>query len=65
MNTTSTYSVDHETKGIVSKGLSFDELRAKAFRIRSNKNFSPIALVDYTVIDEATNEKLPMQHIPN
>ena len=65
MNTTNTYTVEHLTKGIVAKGLSFSELRKKAFNIRSKKNFSFIADADYMVIDEVTGEKLPMQHIPN
>lgn len=65
MNLNSTYSIEHEAKGITAKGLTFSELRAKAFRIRSSKNFSPIADTDYTVIDEKTGERMPMQHIPN
>jgi hypothetical protein len=65
MKTQHTYTVEHLTKGIIAKGLSFSELRKKAFNIRSKQNFSFVADADYIVINEVTGEKLPMQHIPN
>lgn len=65
MITSNTYTVEHLIKGIVAKGLTFSELRKKAFQIRSRKKFSFIADAYYMVIDEVTGEKLPMQHIPN
>jgi len=65
METSNTYTIEHLTKGIICEHLTFSELRKKAFKIRSSKAFSPIADVDYDVIDEKTGERLPMQHIPN
>jgi hypothetical protein len=65
MNTNSTYTIEHATKGVRKTNITFSQVREFAFKIRSNKAFSPVADVDYTVIDEANNERIPMQHIPN
>lgn len=65
MKTDSTYRVEHEQKGVRKENLSFAQVREFAFRIRQAKNFSPIADTLYDVIDEATGDSIPMQHIPN
>lgn len=63
MNTNSTYTIEHDSKGTIYKGLTFSEVRSKTFAILSCRNFDRTYLADYIVIDEATKEKMPMSNI--
>lgn len=65
MKTNSTYKIEHTSKGIIRTNLTFEDVRKFAFTKRSKSNFSPVADVDYSVIDEVDGDSIPMQRIPN
>lgn len=63
MNTDSTYKISKEFKGVIKQRIKWDDVKRFAFNKMSSTNFNPIALVDFTIIDEATGETFPLSQI--
>ena len=65
MKTTNTYSIKNEVTGkVVKTALNFNDVRKFKFNKMSKSNFSPVACVDYIVIDEVGKDTFPLSQIP-
>jgi hypothetical protein len=63
METTNKFTVKNTQTGFTKKDMTFADVRKFHFAKMSKSNFSPVAVVDYQIIDQTTKEVFNMSNM--